>query len=552
MSKNRIIKRFVSVGDRLVHYRTAGEGPPALLLHDSVKSSKYLAPLINKLSPHFKVIALDTPGNGNSDPLPGQQEIPDFANAVKETMDALGLDKVCVYGRHTSAKVVLELVGRWPERFHVALMDGLSLPEKPYSAEFLASYLPPLKVDDRGAYLAQAWTHIQDMTRWFPWFTTKAATRMSVPIRAGSGGHDFALDFLMAGPNYASAYGAAMRYQGWDRLNALSSDTPAVFMAAEDDVLSPFLDKIPDNRARERVAPGSEPILQRVEDIFLRRTDKVPFVEVAQQPRRRQYLDFPEGQIHVRDLGTAEGPVTLFLHETPGGTSSVAPFLGKLSEHGRVLAPDLPGCAESDPLEIPDAYAYAETLARIVEAYGLTSVNVLATTTSTPIALAFAERYPDLVSALLLDGYIAPDQEMATQFCPPIEFDLSGSHLHKLWHQLRNQSVQWPWYAHTVDSIRWVDAELGGMRMHHRLLDTLKQFDNYGDATKAAFQFDSAGAMQRISCPVLALTVERDPAYAAQPTDIKQLAQEPRAIGIDARSAQAANFFNQKAGIDAH
>lgn len=544
MSRPKIYKRFVSVGDRLVHYRTAGEGPPAILLHDSVKSSSFLIPLINQLSPHFRVFALDTPGYGNSDPLPGQPEIADFALAVKETIAALGLGRTCLYGRHTSAKMVLELLCNWPELFDVGVMDGLSLPDQPHSEAFIARYLPPFEIDDQGAYLARSWTHIQDMTRWFPWFSKEASARMAVPVRDPAPGHVFALDFLMAGPNYASAYGAAFRYQGWPRLNALAVDAPAVFMTAEDDVLYPFLDKIADSRVKERVPPGAAAVLQRVEQIFRQRTSRAACPPDVPQPQSRRYLDLPWGQVHVHRLGAGDGPATLFLHETPGGASSATPFLNELASHGRVIAPDLPGGGESDPLVQSDAAGYADALAEVIKACDENSVNILAMTTSTPLAIALAARHPALVNALILDGYSPQDAEMANRFCPPIRFDNSGAHIHQLWHLLRNQSVQWPWYASGIEAIRWIDAQPTGLRLHRRLLDVLKQLDNYGDATQAALRFDSAAALPTLNCPILALHVERDPAYGPLPAGVGKLTAAPRAEGAQARALQAAAFFS--------
>ena len=64
-----IRRHFVTLGDRQVHYRRAGKGPPAILLHQSPSSSRDNIPLMERLMADFTVIAPDTPGNGLSDPL---------------------------------------------------------------------------------------------------------------------------------------------------------------------------------------------------------------------------------------------------------------------------------------------------------------------------------------------------------------------------------------------------------------------------------------------------------------------------------------------------
>ena len=74
--------------------------------------------LLEQLSDTFTMIALDTPGYGGSDPLlePEQPEIPDYAAAVIETVDALGLERFGVYGTHTGALLALEVARMRPDR----------------------------------------------------------------------------------------------------------------------------------------------------------------------------------------------------------------------------------------------------------------------------------------------------------------------------------------------------------------------------------------------------------------------------------------------------
>ena len=81
-----VIKRgFAYVGERRVHFRAAGGGPPVVLLHQSPRSSAELVPLMQVLARHFRVIAPDTPGYGQSDPVaPSSSEptIDAFADAL--------------------------------------------------------------------------------------------------------------------------------------------------------------------------------------------------------------------------------------------------------------------------------------------------------------------------------------------------------------------------------------------------------------------------------------------------------------------------------------
>ena len=74
------------------HYRAYGEsGPPLVLLHESPQSSDILQWALPPLGERLRAYAFDTPGYGLSDPPPEAQEIPVYAEATLEAIDALGL-----------------------------------------------------------------------------------------------------------------------------------------------------------------------------------------------------------------------------------------------------------------------------------------------------------------------------------------------------------------------------------------------------------------------------------------------------------------------------
>ncbi len=121
-----IRKGFVNTSHGQMHYRTAGSGPPVVLVHGSPSSSRTYIDLIGRLSDQFTVIALDTAGHGNSTPLMpgGQPEITDFARVLAETVEALGLERSVVFGSHTGAKITLQYAVDHPDRVSLLVMDG--------------------------------------------------------------------------------------------------------------------------------------------------------------------------------------------------------------------------------------------------------------------------------------------------------------------------------------------------------------------------------------------------------------------------------------------
>ena len=104
MTEIRITRHFATIvdgrwGARQVHYRRAGRGPVVLCLHQSPLSSRDMLATLARWHPHFTCIAPDTPGFGSSTPLGvARAGMEDFADAVIEFMDALGIGRTAVYG----------------------------------------------------------------------------------------------------------------------------------------------------------------------------------------------------------------------------------------------------------------------------------------------------------------------------------------------------------------------------------------------------------------------------------------------------------------------
>ena len=141
-----VLKGFVAVPHGQVHFRYGGSGPVVVMLHDSPRSSVLHAPNIEWLGEHFTVIALDTPGYGNSTPLPqSAPTIKDFAAALAATLGALGIERCALYGFHTGAKIALQFAADHPERVSLAILDGLALPAETATAEYLERYLQPFE-----------------------------------------------------------------------------------------------------------------------------------------------------------------------------------------------------------------------------------------------------------------------------------------------------------------------------------------------------------------------------------------------------------------------
>ncbi len=101
-----------------IHYRTAGSGPAVMLFHINQQSSALMVELIEALSPRFRVVAMDYPSHGHSDPMPGQPDYNDYVGCAVAVMDALGIGRASVMGEAVGAGVAVHFANTHPDRTH--------------------------------------------------------------------------------------------------------------------------------------------------------------------------------------------------------------------------------------------------------------------------------------------------------------------------------------------------------------------------------------------------------------------------------------------------
>ena len=94
-------------GSRLRYY-TAGTGPPLVLIHTVRSQLDYFQRVIPLLWDHYKVYAVDLPGMGWSDIVPGARyEEPQLRSAVVEFVTGLNLHDVTLAGESLGGALAL-------------------------------------------------------------------------------------------------------------------------------------------------------------------------------------------------------------------------------------------------------------------------------------------------------------------------------------------------------------------------------------------------------------------------------------------------------------
>jgi len=430
----RFVPRFVDVGGRLVHYARGGAGPAVAMLHGSPQSHRALLPLARRLAERFTVFAFDTPGYGASDPLPGTPGIGAFGDALAETLHALGLGPVPVYGTHTGASIALEAANRHPRTVSRAVLDGFALFTPAERDDLLARHLPPLRTEWDGSHMAALWSRVRDQGVFFPWFRHEDEARRGGDPAGVAAQHRAVLDLFHAGPHYATAYGASIAH-----------DHAALYVAPErvrlfcrtSDVLVGHLRRLPPG-----FPPGHARAIGPADDMAISEALAEALscaAPVAAEPRRRSYA----AGLHVRRLGS--GPPLLLLHDLPGSGHTVLALAEVLAEDRTVVVPDLPGCGLSPPLPGQDD---PDTVARLLAAAcgtgdgpGLDIAGVGLGALLAPLVAGFL----DAGRVALIDPP-PPGPGFAAAYPVDVAPRWDGAHLLTAWFRQRDALLFRPWF----------------------------------------------------------------------------------------------------------
>lgn len=127
-----------------IHYLEAGIGEPIILLHTIGQSAYTWRNMFEKLSEHYRVIAVDLLGHGySSRPENFEYTIADQAMALGKFMDALELEKAGIVAFSMGCAYALEFALNNPQRVSrlVLLAPGGLVPEMPMSIRLIDSSL---------------------------------------------------------------------------------------------------------------------------------------------------------------------------------------------------------------------------------------------------------------------------------------------------------------------------------------------------------------------------------------------------------------------------
>ena len=113
--------------DIQLHYIEQGQGQPLILLHGNGENCDYFTHQISYFSKDYRVIAIDTRGHGKSPRGNAPFTIKQFAEDIKDFLDAINIAKPIILGFSDGGNIALEFALKHPERVDKLILNGANL-----------------------------------------------------------------------------------------------------------------------------------------------------------------------------------------------------------------------------------------------------------------------------------------------------------------------------------------------------------------------------------------------------------------------------------------
>ena len=407
---------FGPIHRRIARPAKDGGRVPVMFVHASPSSGRMFDKVVAELGRDRMAFAGDTPGFGDSAPTPLPPSIADYVAAHGALADALGAARVDVVGVHTGSKVALELALQRPWLVRRLVLVSAPVYDAAELARQLRDYADP-GIPRDGAHMLARWRFL---SRWHPPGTTPWLLQRAIA------------ETLRAGPRAHLGHAAAFAYHHADNLPALRH--PVLVVNPGDDLQAPTARAAPMLRNGRIVAMpawahgfadldarGFAALLRGfldgpAEDLVALPPPRVATTQPAARPQegpRHDFVATPLGLVHVASAGPrdARARPLLLLHRFPLSSRVLGEQLRLLARDRLVLAPDAPGCGESDlppaPLSIEDHAAHLEGLLR---GQGIDRCDVVGVGGGGVVARRLARRAPRLVAALALGAPPCADE----------------------------------------------------------------------------------------------------------------------------------------------
>jgi pimeloyl-ACP methyl ester carboxylesterase len=238
----KVSKGYVDTTDGQIHYRSYGrdDGVPLVFLHMIASSSQCYEQIMSMLGDEYRMVAVDTPGFGESFSPPLLPTITYYASTLLEALAELSISAFNAFGHHTGAAVAAEMAAIAPERITSLMMKGPLWLTDEEARSFHEQFGNPIPIEPDGSHLMRIWDHVAGLDPDHPLALC----------------HREAIDTLKALSGFHEAFAAVFSqdYQG-----VFSKVTcPMLLLCGENDLLLPYFKRVCDAfpEAKASVLPG--------------------------------------------------------------------------------------------------------------------------------------------------------------------------------------------------------------------------------------------------------------------------------------------------------
>src|SRR3954447_2293428 len=99
-----------------VDYRVAGQGPPVVLIHGMVNSSRHWEQVARRLADRYTVIAPDLIGHGDSATPRGDYSLGAHRAVIRDVLSAIGIERATIVGHSLGGGVAMQFFWQFPQR----------------------------------------------------------------------------------------------------------------------------------------------------------------------------------------------------------------------------------------------------------------------------------------------------------------------------------------------------------------------------------------------------------------------------------------------------
>jgi pimeloyl-ACP methyl ester carboxylesterase len=110
------VDKLINHTGRTLFYRDEGSGEPLLLVHGFAEDGAVWSDVASMLAGSCRLLIPDLPGSGRSGLLAGKTSMESLAMALRDLLDAAGIDKCVLIGHSMGGYITLAFAELYPER----------------------------------------------------------------------------------------------------------------------------------------------------------------------------------------------------------------------------------------------------------------------------------------------------------------------------------------------------------------------------------------------------------------------------------------------------